>query len=248
MFTNSSFLLDPDPSLVILQLDILNPFVAAMLTFADANGSLTDHSGELNDGLEGAQRSNNVWALEIIFNTKIFFYVVSGEFKLATEMIDGRMSHVSPHEGAIHQAFSYYVDGLAFFAEARIAPNAQDARKYLKRARHCLRLLKPLSRINPAVSLGKLVLLEAENAAIMKKNIVAQEKYDHAASLASKHDSNFELAFAKQAAGRHFELDLHDNCRAISSYEGACSAYKTWGGNAAVTHLQHKIAQLRSVS
>lgn len=234
--------------LVFPQLDVLNPFVAAMQTFANANGSLTDHTGELDSGLIAAKKNKNAWALEIIYNTKLFFYVVAGEFKSAIEMIDGRTSHVSPHEGSVHEAFSLYVDGLAFFAEARSSSNAQDARKLLKRARHCIRLLKSLSRINPAVSLGKLVLLEAENAASMKKNVLAGEKYDHAASLASRYGSNFELAFSKQAAGRHFELDLQDRVRAISSFEGACKAYDAWGGNAAATLLKLKIVQLRKAS
>jgi predicted ATPase len=227
------------------QLDALSPFAAAMKTFSDANGSLTDHSGELEDGIIAAKKNKNTWALETVYNTKLFLSFVAGDFKSAIEMIDSRMSHVSPHEGSIHEAFTLYVDGLVFFAEARRSINAQDTRKLLKRARLCIRLLKPLSRINPANTLGKLVLLEAEDAALMKKNVLAEEKYDHAASLASKSGSNFELAFAKQAAGQHFEFD-DDKSRAISSFEDACKAYEAWGGNAAVTHLKQRIVQLRT--
>lgn len=216
-----------------------------MKTFADPNGNLADHS-ELDEGLAAAQKSKNNWALEIVYNTKHFFYFTVGDYKSAIEMIDSRESH--HNEGSIHEAFGLYVDGLTYFAEARRTSNSQQAKKLLKKARNCLRLLKRLAKSNPTVALGKLVLLEAENAALMNRERLAEEKYNHAASLAAKYGSHFELAFAKQAAGEHFALDLNDKARAIECFEGACKEYEAWEGRAAVTHLKQKISQLKNAS
>jgi len=223
------------------QLDVLNPMLYAMKVFSDPNGNLTEFACT-HDGHLAWQECKNTCAKEIVYSAKIFFYFVSGKYESAVEMIDGRIANnASQPVGSIHEAFDLYVDGLALFAQARHTRSAADAKKQLKRARHCMQLLKALSRNNPSVSLGKYVLLEAENAAVMKNNVLAEEKYNHAASLASRHGSNFELAFAKQAAGEHFAFDLGDNDRAISCFEEACKAYELWEGKAAVSHLKRRI-------
>ena len=217
-----------------------------MITFADPQGDMANHAGELDEGLALAKESKNNWALEIVYNTKLFFYFIICDYKSAIEMIDSRASNTSPNEWSIHGAFSLYVDGLVFFAEARRTGSPQYSKKLLRRARQCMRLLKPLTKSNPTVALGKLVLLEAENAAIMKRELLAEEKYDHAASLAVKYGSHLELAFSKQTAGEHFAGDLDDRPRAISCFEDACKAYAKWEGRAAVTHLQRKISLLKA--
>ncbi len=216
----------------------------AMKLFSDPSGNLLDHAS-VGDGSFPESRNN--WAKQITYNAKIFFFFAAGDYQAAIEMIDGRIAHnASQHDGSIHESFDLYIDGLAFFAQARRTTNAQIAKKLLTRARCCMRQLKALSRSNPAVSLGKYILLEAENAAIMKKYSVAEEKYNHAASLASKYGSYFELAFAKQTAGEHFAWDLGDSDHAIACFEEACKAYEVWEGRAAVSHLQRRINLMRA--
>jgi tetratricopeptide (TPR) repeat protein len=218
----------------------------AMEIFSSPDGSLTDHGG-ITDCLKTVKETRSCWGVEVLYNTRLFFYLAAGEYEEAVKMMDGRNSHaMSQHRGSVHETFNLYADGLACFAQARRTENSQKAKALIQQARDCMRLLKLLSRSNPAVSFGKAVLLEAENAAIEKKYTLAEEKYNHAASLAKKYGSNFELAFSKQTAGEYFFYDRKDKNRAISCFEEAIVAYEAWEGKAAVTHLNRRIGLLRA--
>jgi hypothetical protein len=217
-----------------------------MKKFSDPDAELTDHGGPLDTGLQNAKSNRCIMALDIAFNTKIFFYFCGGDYMAGIAMIDERDSlRIAQYEGSICESFSIFVDGLTFFGQSRRTKDAGYAKDLLRRARKCMRQLRIFSKTNPAVALSKFVLLEAENAATAKMNSVAEEKYDHAAGIAHRYCNSFELAFAKQVAGQHYQIDTEDNNRAISCFEDACAAYELWEGHAAVSHLKRKIASLR---
>jgi hypothetical protein len=229
-----------------LQFGALELLTNGMKKFSDPDADLTDHSGALDKGLRIAKSNKGIMALDVAFNAKIFLYCCAGDYKAGIEMIDERDSlRIAQYEGSILEAFSLFLDGLTLFGQSRRTRDATYARDLVKRARDCIRQLRAFAKKNPAVAMSKLVMLEAENAAILKLNAVAEEKYDHAAGIAHRYRNTFELAFAKQFAGEHYQNDLGDKDRAISCFEDACSAFERLEGHAAVSHLQRKIASLR---
>lgn len=185
-------------------------------------------------------------ALDIAFNTKIFFYFCGGDFKSGVEMIDERDSlSTSRNQGFILESFSLFLDGLTFFGQSRRTNDAQYAKDLMRRARQCIRQLRCFAKMNPAVAMSKLVLLEAEHAAVAKRHSVAEEKYDHAAGIAQRYRNTLELALSKQVAGEHYAVDVVDKERAVACFEDACHEYEIWEGRAVISHLQRKIDTLK---
>jgi len=216
---------------------------------SDSSTDLTDHSGALDDGLRSAKANNCVMTLDMAFTSKIFFCVCASDFKAAVAMIDERNSiHVIHPPGSILESFNLYVDGLAFFGHFRRTKDATNARDLLRRGRDCIRRLRPYATKNPPVALSKLLLLEAENASIEKSRTLAEKKYDHAAQTAQLYRNTFELAFAKQFAGEHFQNHVRDTNRAISCLKDSCSAYETLEWRAVISHLKRKLASLQQSS
>ena len=216
-----------------------------MKKLSDPETDLTDHSGALDDGLKQARSNSCIMALDIAFNSKIFLYFCGGDYSAGIGMINDRDSlRIAQYEGSILECFSLFVDGLTFFGESRRANDSAHSRDLVKRARNCIRQLRAFAAKNPAVAMSKLVLLEAENAAIKKAYAAAEEKYDHAAGIAHRHRNMFELAFAKFVAGEHYKNDIGDKGRAIACYEDACSSFERLEGRSVISHLQRKIVSL----
>lgn len=224
----------------------MRPFDAGLKKFADPDADLSDHSGELEQGLEDAIEKRNTFAAGIIYSTRVFFYFIVGDYGRCIEMMDGRLSWLPRMDGSVHEGFAYFLEALSFFGTLRkkTSTSAPNRRKFLKRARSNTRSLKCLSKQNPSCALAKFVLLDAENAALSKRYTIAGEKYDHAISMASKYKNYFELAYANQVAGRHYIIDRNDISTGIQYYNNAIDAYRTMGGHAAATFLTNQIRDL----
>lgn len=221
----------------------------ALKKFSDPDTDLTHHSGELDDGLTLARTNSCMMALDIAFNSKILFYFCGGDYKAGIAVINDRDSlRIAQYKGSILEGFSLFVDGLTFFGQSRRTKDSAHSRDLVRRAQNCIRQLRAYAKENPAVAMSKLVLLEAENAAIKKTFKAAEEKYDHAAGIAHRYRNMVEVAFAKHVAGEHYQNDVGDKGRAIACFEDACSSYETWEGRAAISHLQRKIVSLRKSS
>mmetsp|Transcript_98987 Transcript_98987/g.285667 ORF Transcript_98987/g.285667 Transcript_98987/m.285667 type:complete len:1117 (+) Transcript_98987:75-3425(+) len=226
--------------------NILEPFRVAFEKISDPSGDLTDHSEDFDRFLAAAISSKNRLALEVVINTKIYFFFVAGDYKSAIDLIAVRNFHsASKYRGSVFEVFSLLLDGLSFFSKARITNDVTSRKVLLRRARECMNHVKPLAKTNPEASLSKYILLQAENAASLDKMKLAEEKYDHAAGIASRYGSKMEIAFAKQAAGEFFATRIHDYERAIRCFEDACEAFQVWGAGAAVSNLVRRIDSLR---
>lgn len=228
------------------QFGALNLLASAFRMVLDPNTDLTDHSGVFDDGLRSAKANKCIMALDVALNSKIFFYVCAGDFKAAIHVIDERNSlNVSLHKGSILESWSLYVDGLSFFGLSRRTKDVVYARELVRRGRECVQRLRPYAARNPAVALSKLVLLEAENAAVGKSYSLAEEKYDHAAGIAQRYRNAHELAFAKNFAAEYYINDVGDANRALSCFEDACSAYEGLEWHAVISQIKRKIASLQ---
>lgn len=223
-----------------MKLASLDPFLTFLEILGSPNGCMHDSW----TGIEKALKSHNPLELRLAYGTRLFLSVALQEYESGIEIIKKRDSEIPTNEGCENNVFTRYVDALVYFANARRTSVSKERNRMLKRARACMRVVKPFTKCNPTVSLGKFVLLEAEDAASRNKSLLATEKYDHAIALAAKYGSYVELAFANQAAGEYYHLSPVGKDKAISSFEEALKAYEQWQALAAATCLRTKISML----
>lgn len=211
--------------------------------FLDPKGDISKPPLLLDEGVQAAIDSQNLFAASSLSTTKEVLYFLSEDYDSALETIQRRESLFCTTEGRIQENFPCFLDGLVAFAAMR-QKKGSERRKLHKIARKNMNQLRKLANNNPSMCLAKYMLLEAEEAAINKKHMIAQEKYMHAITLAKNNNCFFEMAYGNQAAAAHFLHDVRDIDSALDYYRAARKVHKEWGAEAVVANFTLKIDDL----
>jgi hypothetical protein len=224
---------------------IMHAILASFEIFANPNGDLVDHTGPLDDGLKDALESGNTYFITMMYATKFFFLMAAGEFEMGLKLLNARIKVCPLMDGSICESFFVLLDGLFSFGSARKATTMIGRKTLIKRGKKAMKVLQKFAIQNPANCMTKAILLEAEYAALCKKDSLAKQKYSQAIAVGMGTNTFFEVAFSNQLAAIHYCVDLDDPRTAVAYMEAAIKAYIDWGGHAAVTVMERKLREIR---
>jgi hypothetical protein len=205
----------------------------------DANSDL------LVEASKEALASGNELNVCVIYCTRIYYHFSMREYRKALEILDEKNASYPSMEGSIFDSFAFYMEGLCAFACARQEQNGSTRNGLIHRGKKIMKSLHKIAVQNPDTCLGKATLLEAEYAALCKKNNVAKIKYSQAMALSVGHNNYFETIFSKQLAGMHYVLDLNDPKTGVPYLEESIIVCKEFGGNAAAKHWEQVVSDIK---
>jgi hypothetical protein len=212
---------------------------------SDPSGDLVTDAGAIEEGLKDARESGNIVYISLMYSSKAFFLCSAGEYEKGLKILDERASIITGMNGSIFEGFFMYVEGLFSFGSARFEKDAVKRKALIARGKRAMKPLKKLAMQNPESCLSRLTLLEAEYAALSRKNSLAKQKYSQAIAMAIGNRNSYETIFAKQFAGFHLYMDLDDHITGVKYLEDAVALCIENGYNAAATIWGGKIVKIK---
>lgn len=223
----------------------MRPLLSGFEDYNDPDGAFDGSCNYLVESTKEAIASGNGLNICVIYYTRIYAHFSLREYQKALELIDEKYSARPPIEGSILDSFGLYMEGLCAFACARREQGGSIRKSLMQRGRKVMKSLHKLALQNPDSCLGKVALLEAEYAALCKKDSMAKTKYSQAMALSVGHNNYFETIFSKQLAGMHYVVDLNDPRTGLQYLEESINACKEFGGHAAATHWKRIVREIK---
>lgn len=222
----------------------MRSILATVVIYSDPNGDLVDHAGPLDDGLKDALESGNCFFISSMYDTKAFFLMVANEFEKGLELMDSRKKDCPRLDDSVFESLPIALEGFFSFGVARQSPSLLVRKNLIKRGRTAMKRLQKFAIQNPDNCMCKALLLEAEYAALCKKEHLAKQKYSQAIAVAVGTNTSCDIAISNQLACIHYCADLNDRRSGIVHMEAAIKALRDSGGHAAVTIMEQKMKEL----
>ena len=164
------------------------------------------------------------------------------DFETASKLIDICKS-LKDHLGFLFlKVIFYFYDGLIASSMAR---NEDKKVKFIEMVEDDIVNLKQYAETAPENCLNKVSLLEAELAAMQKKESHAKAFFQRAISLSKKHGFINEEAIAcERAAMFYLDLELIQDATKLLLQSFDC--YKVWGANSKMSHLIQRYPFLKA--
>jgi hypothetical protein len=217
---------------------------ASLDIFSDPNGDLVDHTGPLDDGLKDALESGNAFFISIMYSSKAYFLMVANEFEKGLELMDSRKQRCPKLDDSIFECMPIALEGFFAFGTARRATTSLVRKNLIRRGKKSLKILQKFAMQNPDNCMCMALLLEADYAALCKKENVAKQKYSQAIAVAMGTAALCNIAMSNQLAAIHYSSDLNDPRAGILHMEAATKALKDFGGHAAITIMERKMREV----
>jgi pentatricopeptide repeat protein len=221
------------------------PVLEALRKYNDPNGDIVNDTVALESSTKKAVQSGNTLTICMMYCTRMCCLYSAGEYEKALKVLDEKKSVANAMGETIFDSFAILMEGLICFSCARNTPKGSTRVALIQRGKKAMKLLLKLSLQNPDSCAGKAVLLEAQYAAVCKKNSLAKQKYSQAIALSVGHSNYFETILSKRLAGIHYCVDLDDGRTGIKYLEESIRDCEAWGGHAPATIWKNKVAEIR---
>ncbi|KAG7374607.1 multi-sensor signal transduction multi-kinase [Nitzschia inconspicua] len=221
-----------------VDLSSMRPLMNAFEVYNNPTGDLDGSCDFLVDATKEAVAEGHTLNVCLVYYSRIYAHFAMQEYKKALELFTEKNALFPPTEKSIFESFAFYIEGLCVFGCVRQEKSASARKSLMKKGRKIMKKLQKLAVQNPDSCLGKATLLEAECAALSKKESLAKIKYSQAMALSVGHKNYFEIISSKQAAGMHHLYELNDPRTSVQYFEEAIEVSKEFGGHAAVTHWE----------
>jgi hypothetical protein len=223
----------------------MRPLLIALEHYTNPDSFFDASSDFLVEASNEALASGNTLNICVIFYARIFYHFSMRKFQKALELLDEKNALYPSSEGSMCDSFSLYMEGLCAFACVRQEKNGSTRKSLLQRGRKVTKSLHKLALQNPDTCLGKVTLLEAELAALCKKESVAKIKYSQAMALSVGHNNYIETIFSKQLAGMHYVVDLNDPRTGVPYLEESIKVCKEFGGHSAAKCWEQLVGHIK---
>ncbi|KAL3918679.1 MAG: hypothetical protein SGILL_004124 [Bacillariaceae sp.] len=228
-----------------VKLSPMEPIRRAFLEYNDPSGDITQDFDFLEEACKAVTASGNAMLVCMTYYTRIYGLFSARKYQKALEVLNEKNAICPPMGGSMLDSFEMYMEGMVVFACARQETNGAIRKSLVQRGRKAMKALQKLSVQNPDNCLGKFTLLEAEYAALCKKDSLAKLKYSQAMALSTGHNNNSESVFSKQAAGMHYVVDLQDPQTGLKYLEESIDVLNEFGGHAAATFWEGIVSDIK---
>jgi predicted ATPase len=223
----------------------MKPLALAFQAYSDPNADLTKDFDFLKEACEAAVANGRGMTICMVYYTRIYVLFSIRQYQEALKVLDEKHALQPPMGTSMLDSFEMLMEGLVVFACARQETNKSARKCLIQRGQKAMKTLHKLSVQNPDNCLAKFTLLEAEYAALCKKDSVAKLKYSQAMAVAAGNRNYFETIFSKQAAGMHYVLDLQNPRSGLKYLEESIDVLKEFGGHAAATFWEAIVRDLK---
>eukprot|EP00539_Tryblionella_compressa_P018743 CAMPEP_0178860114 /NCGR_PEP_ID=MMETSP0747-20121128/1570_1 /TAXON_ID=913974 /ORGANISM="Nitzschia punctata, Strain CCMP561" /LENGTH=1094 /DNA_ID=CAMNT_0020526545 /DNA_START=320 /DNA_END=3604 /DNA_ORIENTATION=- len=225
---------------------LILPTMSILQIYNDPNGDIVDgRGGPMKDCLKDALESGNGLSICMMYSCRAFFLFSAGEYRKSLKVLEEKKALIPTMNGSIFDAFTLYLEGLSCFSCARLEQRIKTRTMLIQQGKKVMKSLQKLSLQNPDSCMGKVILLEAEYAALSRKTSLAKQKYSQAIALSVGHGNSFEAVFSKQLAGIYYCLELRDMQTGMKYLTDAIDSLKAWGGHAASEVWEQKVEVIK---
>ncbi|MCP4349230.1 MAG: AAA family ATPase [Desulfobacterales bacterium] len=187
------------------------------------------------------EKKNDRTTISILYYNKINLCYLFHEYPQALELAEKYSDSI---KGSFTYALFYFFDSLIRLATySSVGKNGQ--KKILKKVAANQKKMKKWAYHAPMNHLHRWTLTEAEQARALNNYEKAAKYYDKAITLAGRHKYINDKALALELAGM-FYLEYNRPWIAKTYLRDAHYAYRRWGANAKVRHLENKYPEFFS--
>ena len=197
-----------------------------------------------------AKASNNVMCLSQFYFRKLWMAYVFNNYEYALAMADESREAINCSKSSFFVYSHYFFEGMTCMALARSSDTKLKEKKFVRRAKRCLKIMKKFNNHCKRNCLNKFLILEAEFL-IMKGDLIGGLTiFDEAASVSQEEGFMHEQAIAYERAGLavlYLTAPTNNNPQITSNIEysriannyfsKAISSYQNWGARTKVDQM-----------
>jgi len=213
-------------------------FVMNMMGQCDDPLGLSGEAMDFDEALKEAIESQNAMITSLILLNKLMLLSYFQQYEAAEEVSIEMLKHNRESFGRFTRAAYWLSEGLV-----SIALSDKHRCRRIGVGRRNLRRLKKLASFSKCNNLNKVLLLEAEIAAVSGRFHQSLPKYDQSIEFAMKEKLWSEAGLAAECAARRLERRGRRG-EARAYLETAVAAYEAWGAHAKVVDVRRKLEAL----